>query len=164
MIASMLYKFFDKKSNGDGVATELNYQLSNEFHKQIIRKFKRRKVYSSFRDNIWHADLSDMQPLSKCNKGFRYLLCAIDLFIKYAWVLPLKNMGCSFERQKSNSIVNAFQKLLVISNRKPKKIWVYQGGEFYNNLFKQFLKNNNTEMHSTYNEGKFVTAERFIRT
>ena len=61
MIASMVYKIFDKKSSGSGVATELNYQLSNEFHKQIIRKFQRGEVHSSFRDNIWRADLSDMQ-------------------------------------------------------------------------------------------------------
>ena len=84
-LASMVYKFFNKKSSGSGVAaTEPNYQLANELHRQIIRKFKRRKVYSSFRDNIWGVDLADMQSLSKYNKGIRYLLCAIDLFSKYA--------------------------------------------------------------------------------
>ena len=90
-LASMVCKFFDKKSSGSGVDTEPNYQLANELHKQIIRKFKRRKVYSSFRDNIWGVDLADMQPLSdynkgmsKYNKGTKYLLCAIDLFSKYA--------------------------------------------------------------------------------
>ena len=61
----MVYKFFDKKSSGNGVATEPNYQLANELHRQIIRKSKRRKVYSSFRDNIWSVDLADMQSLSK---------------------------------------------------------------------------------------------------
>ena len=69
-------------------------------------------------------------------------------------------MGCSFKRQKKN----AFQKGLDSSNRKQNKIWVDQGGEFYNKLFKRFLKINNTEMYSTYNEGKSVVAERFIRT
>ena len=64
-LASMVYKFFDKKSSGSGVDTEPNYQLANELHKQIIKKFKRRKVYSSLRDNIWGADLADMQSLSK---------------------------------------------------------------------------------------------------
>ena len=89
-LASMVYKFFDKKSSGSGIANEPNYQLANELHKPIIRKFKKRKVYSSFRDNIWGVDLADMQSLSKYNKRIKYLLCAIDLFSKYAWVFPLK--------------------------------------------------------------------------
>ena len=81
----MVCKFFDKKSSGSGVVTEPNYQLANELHRQIIRKFKRRKVYSSFRDNIWAVDLADMQSLSKYSKGIKYLLGAIYLFSKYAW-------------------------------------------------------------------------------
>ena len=76
----MVYKFFDKKPSGKGVAAEPNYQLANELHRQIARKFKRRKVYSSFRDNIWGVDLADMQSFSKYNKGIRYLLCTVDLF------------------------------------------------------------------------------------
>ena len=132
-LASIVYKFFDKKSSGSGVAAiEPNCQLANELQKQIIRKFKWRKVYSSFRDNIWGVDLADMQSLSKYNKGIKYLLCAIDLFSKYAWVVPLKD-------KRGISIVNAFQKI-VSKGRKPNKIWFDQGGEFYNNLFKRFLK------------------------
>ena len=80
-------------------------QLADELHKPVIRKVKKRKVHSSFRDNIWGADLADMQLLCKFNKGFRFLLCAIDIFIKYAWVIPLKE-------KKGISIVNAFQKIL----------------------------------------------------
>ena len=65
-LASMVYKFFDKKSKGSGIVTnEPNYQLANELHKPIIKKFKIRKVYSSFEDNIWGVDLADMQSLSK---------------------------------------------------------------------------------------------------
>ena len=98
----MVYKFVDKKSSGSGVAILLanesagkpNYQLANELHKQINRKFQRRKVYSSFRDNNWGVDVAHMQSLSKYNKGIKYLLCTIDLFSIY--------MGCSFKRQKSN--------------------------------------------------------------
>ena len=96
-----------------------------------------------------------MQSLSKYNNEIKYLLCAIDLFSKYAWVVPLKD-------KRRISIANAFQK--IISKRKPNKIWIDQGGEFYNNLFKRFLKINNIEMYSTYNEGKSVVARRFIRT
>ena len=64
-------------------------QLANKLHKLIIRKFKKKKVYSSFRDNIWSADLADIQSLSKYNKGIKYLLCVIDFFSKYAWVIPI---------------------------------------------------------------------------
>ena len=70
---------------------EPNYQLANELHKSIIRKFKKRKVYSPFRDNIWGVDLADMQSLSKYNKGIKYLLYVIVLFSKYAWVIPIKD-------------------------------------------------------------------------
>ena len=152
----MVYKFSDKKSKGSGITNESNYQLANELHKSIIKRFKKRKVYSSFRDNIWGLDLADMQSLRKYNKRIKYLLCAIDLLSKYAWVIPLKD-------KKGTSIVNAFQKI-ISKRRKPNKIWVDQGSEFYNKSFKDFLKINNIEMYSTFNEGKSVVAERFIRT
>ena len=77
--------------------------MAKELHKPMIRKFKKRKVYSSFKDNIWGANiqLADMQLISKFNKGIRFLLCVIDIFSKYAWVVSLKD-------KKSVSIVNAF--------------------------------------------------------
>ena len=71
--------------------TEPNYQLANELQRQIIRKFKKRKIYSSFRDNIWSVDIADMQSLSIYKKRMKYLLCTIDLFSKYAWVVLLKD-------------------------------------------------------------------------
>ena len=76
----MVYKFFDKKSSGSGVATEPNYQLANELHRQIIRKIKRRKNISSFRDIIWGVDLADMQSLSKYNRGIKYFLIVRNQF------------------------------------------------------------------------------------
>ena len=156
-LASMVYKFIDKKSKGSGITTnEFNYQLANELHKPFIKELNKRKVYSSFKDNIWGADLADMQSLSKYNKGFEYLLCAIDLLSKYAWVISIKD-------KKGTSIVNTFKNNSE-GQRKPDKIWVDQGSEFYNNTFKDFLKINNIEMYSTYNEGKSVVSERFIRT
>ena len=117
----MVYKFFNKKSKGNGIINDPNYQLTNELHKPIIKKFEKRKVYSSFRDNIWGADLADMQSLSKYDKGIKYLLRAIYLLSKYAWVIPIKD-------KKGSSIVNAFKKILSDSNRKPNKIGVDQGG------------------------------------
>ena len=87
-LASMIYKFFDKKFKGSGVKhvntklTPQNQQLVEELHKPIIRKFEKRKVHAAFKDNIWGVDLTDMQLLSKYNKGIRFLLCVIDIFSK----------------------------------------------------------------------------------
>ena len=105
-----------------------NEQLAEELHKPIIRKFYKRKVYSAFKDNISGADLADMQLICKFNKEFRILICFIDVFSKYAGVIPLKD-------KKGISIVNAFHKILKQSNRNPNKIWVVKGSEFYNNSF-----------------------------
>ena len=116
----MVYKFFDKKhasfnkSSGSGIVNEPNYQLAKEIHKPIMRKLKTKKVYSSFRDNIWGVDLADMQSLSKYNKGNKYLLCGIDLFSKYAWVIHIKE-------KKGTSIVNALKKI-ISERKKPNKI------------------------------------------
>ena len=120
-------------------------------------KFKKRTVYSRFKDNIWGADLADMQLISRFNKGFRFLLCVIDIFSKYAWVLPLKD-------KKGVTITNGFQKMLKESKRKANKIWVDKGSEFYNSSFEKWLKDNDIEMYSVDNERKSVVAERFIRT
>ena len=98
-----------------------------------------------------------MQLISKFNKGLRFLLCVIDIFSKYACVVPLKD-------KKGVTITNAFQKILKESNGKPSKIWVDKGSEFYNRSFKKWLQGNDIEMYSIYNEGKSVFAERFIRT
>ena len=154
----MVYKFFDSKASGSGAKLiPQNEQLANELHKPIIRNFEKRKVYSTFKDNIWVVDLENMQLLSKYNKGIRFLLCVIDIFSKYAWVVPLKD-------KKGISIVKAFQIILKQSNEKPNKIWVDKGSEFYNAYFKIWLRDNDIVMYSTHNEGKSVVAERFIRT
>ena len=99
----------------------------------------------------------DMQLISKFNKGFRFLLCAIDIYSKYAWVLPLKD-------KKGITLTNAFQKIWKEFNRKPNKIWADKGSEFCNSSIKSWLEKNDLEMHSVHNEGKSVAAERRIRT
>ena len=133
----MVYRFFDEKSKGSGVNIEVkpSEQFAEELHKPIIRNFKKRTVYSRFKDNIWGADLADIQLPSKLNKRSRFLQCVIDIFSKYAWVVPLKD-------KKGISIVNAFQKLLNSSTRKPNKIWLNIGSEFYNNSYRKWLKDN----------------------
>ena len=180
-LASMVYKFFDSKvapldkktmsGKGNVKSTaepsalarsslermENNKILAEELHKPVIKKSNKRKVYSQFRDNIWGVDLADTQSLSKKNKGIKYRLCAIDLFSKYAFLVPLKD-------KKGISIVNAFNKIIKQSNRKPNKIWVDQGSGFYNHNFKKWLSDNDIIMYSTFSEGKSVAAERFIRT
>ena len=143
-----------KKSSGSGI-TEPSYQLADEIHKPIIRKFKKKNVNSSFRDSIWGVDLADMQPLNKY-KGIKYLLCTINLFSKYAWVILVKD-------KKGTSIVNTFQKIIT-KGRKPNKTWVDQGSQFCNQSFKDVLKGGNIGMYSTYNEEKYVVAERSITT
>ena len=158
----MVYKFFDKISKGSGVVntklTPQNQQLAEELHKPIIKKFEKRKVQAAFQDNIWGVDLADMQLLSKYNKGIRFLLCVIDIFSKYAWVVPLKD-------KKGVSIVTACQSILKQSNsRKPNKIWVDKGSEFYNTSFKKWLRDNDIVIYSKNSEGKSVVAERFTRT
>ena len=123
----------------------------------LLKILKKRKVYSQFKDNIWGVDLADMQSLSKKNKGIKYLLCVIDLYSKYAFVIPLEN-------KKGISVTNGFNKIIKQSNRKPNKIWVDQGRAFYNNVFQKWLSDNDIIMYLTYREGKSVVAERFIKT
>ena len=170
-LASMVYKCFDKKSAsladkstaGSGAKhvnnTKLapqNQQLAEELHKPIIKNFEKRKVHAAFKDNIWDADLADMQLLSRYNKGIGFFLCVIDIFSKYTWVVPLKD-------KKGVSIVTAFQSILKQSNRrrakgtsaqhvKPNKIWVDKGSEFYHASFKKWLQDNDIVMYSTNNE------------
>ena len=165
-LASIVYKFYDKKSMGSGTAKPSSLKritrdssliLADELHKPVIKKIIKGKVYSQFKDNIWGVDLADMQSLSKKNKGIKYLLCAIDLFSNCAFVVTLRD-------KKGIGITNAFKKIIKQSNRKPNKIWVDQGGEFYNHDFKKSLSSNDISMYSTYNEGKSVVAERLIRT
>ena len=162
-LAAMVYKFFDKKTSGSGLSKSAALApaptsdiLAEELHKPIRRKFQRRKVIPVSIDNIWGADLADMQLISKYNKGYRFLLCVIDLYSKYAWVVPVKD-------KKGETIVAAFQEILG-KGRKPNKIWVDRGSEFYNSKMNRFLEENNIERYSTFNEGKSVVAERFIRT
>ena len=121
-LVSMVYKFFDKKSIGSGINTTklISSILADELHKPVIKKIEKRKVYSQFKDNIWGVDLADMESLSRKNKGIKYRFCAIDLYSKYVFVIPLKD-------KKGISIANAFDKIIKQSNRKANKIWVDQG-------------------------------------
>ena len=106
-LASMIYKFFDKKTSVSDIKNEniSNKELAEELHKPINRKFNKRKIHPPFIDNIRGVDLADMQLISKCNKGFKFLLCVIDIYSKHAWVIPLKD-------KKGIMITNAVQIIL----------------------------------------------------
>ena len=126
-----LINFLIKKTSGGALKNEdiLNKELAEKLHKPITTKFEKRKVQSLFIDNIWGADLANMQLISKFSKGFRFLLCVIGIYNKYAWVVPLKGKA-------GITITNAFQKVLDESNRKRNKTWVDKSSEFYNRSMK----------------------------
>ena len=134
-IASMVYECFDKKTSGETVKklNLSNKEFSEELPKAIIKKFKNRKVHSFFIDNTWDSGLANTQLISTFNEGTRFLLCAIDIFSKYAWVIPVKD-------KKGSTIINAFQNNLDESNYKPNKIWADKGSEFCNTLMKSWLE------------------------
>ena len=98
-----------------------------------------------------------MESLSFKNKNVKYLLCIIDIFTKYAWVKPVKD-------KKGQTVLNAFIEIVNESNGKPNKLWVDQGGEFYNRFMQEWLDINDILMYSTHKEGKSVIAVRFIET
>ena len=112
--------------------------------------------YSSFIDNICGADLTDMQLISKFNKGFRFLLCVIDIYSKNTWVVLLRH-------KKSITISNAFQKIFKKSNRKRNKVWVDKGSEFCNRSIKSWLEKMVQKCIQHINKVKYVVAERFLR-
>ena len=120
-----------------------NQELAEELHSPINRKFDKRKFYPPCRDNLWGNDLADMLLINKFNKEIRFLLCDIDIYSKYAWVVPLKD-------KKRITIINDFQKVLNGSERKPNKILVCKVSEFYNRSMKSWLQDNDIEMYSTH--------------
>ena len=124
--------------------------LAEELHKPIRRKFKRRRVLVNGIDKIWAADLVDMRAFSKFNRGIKYLLAVIDVFSKYGWLIPLKD-------KKGKSVASALK--TIFEERKPEKMWVHKGKEFYNEDVIDLI-----ELYSTENEEKSSVVERWIRT
>ena len=124
--------------------------LAEELHKPVRRKFKRRRVLVNGIDKIWAADLADIQAFSKFNRGIKYLLAVIDVFSKYGWLIPLKD--------KTGKYVASALKT-IFKERKPEKMWVDKGKEFYNKDVKELI-----ELYSTENEEKSSVVERWIRT
>ena len=131
-------------------------ELAEELHKPIRRKFVKRTVFAKNVDDIWTADLVDMQPFSRDNKGIKYLLTVIDVFSKYGWIIPLKT-------KTGSEVADAFRTLFA-NNKPPAKLWTDKGTEFYNVNVKKVLNENNVSLYSTENEEKSSVVERWNRT
>ena len=142
---------------GSGDDDDWTKRLAMEMHKPRRVRFPRRRVIVHGIDDIWSADLVDMQAFSKFNNGVKFLLTVIDLFSRYAWIVPLTD-------KTGRAVTDAFQNILHTSGRRPKKLWVDEGKEFYNRTLKKWLNENRIHMYSTHNEGKAVVVERFNRT
>ena len=149
-----MFKFFDDKTE---LGVSVNGQLVEELHKQVSKKFKRRKIYVRFKYIIWAADLTEVELLSSKNKNVKHLLCVINVFSKYAWIKPLGD-------KRRKAVLNAFIEIANESNCKTNKLWVDQEKEFYNNIMREWPGNNDIIMNSTHNESKSVIAESFIKT
>ena len=147
----------DKKDD-DYSTIQWSNELADELHKPIRRKFQKRKVFAKTVDDIWTADLVEMAPLAKFNKGYKYLLMIIDVFSKYGWIVPLKT-------KTGAAVAHAFKEVFHKSGRIPTRLWTDKGKEFYNKTMKELLKrNNNIILYSTENEEKSSVAERWNRT
>ena len=144
-----------KRKLGLGVENH-NKILSKELHKSKRKNYPRRKIIVNHIDEIFAADLVEMQKFAKLNKGYRYLLTCIDIFSKFSWVIPLKD-------KKGITIKNALEK--IFKQRKPKLLWTDNGKEFYNKQVETLLNENNIKIYSTNNsEIKSAVVERFNRT
>lgn len=128
----------------------------NEIHKYTRINFPRRHVVMRDIDDLWQADLIDMQSVSKINNGYNYILAVIDSFSKYAWAIPLKS-------KNKDLVIEAFQSLLQ-KGRIPKNLQTDHGTEFYNDKFKKMINLHNINHYSTYSTKKASIVERFIRT
>ena len=129
--------------------------LAKEVFSPQMSMFRRERIIPLYKDGTWSADLIDKSSLSKYNNNYKFILTLIDIFTKYAWAIPLKN-------KSGLSITNGF-KIVLGESRKPEKLWVDRGSEFYNKTFKSLLKEYETKLYSTYNDLKVVFIERFYR-
>ena len=136
--------------------SDWSQQLADELHKPIKRNFQKRTVVSNGIDDIWAADLVEMQKFSKWNKGIKYLLMVIDVFSKYGWIRGLKD-------KKTETVGKAFDDIFK-SKRKPKMFWTDKGSEFISNHFKEFLKREGIKLYHTENEEKSSVVERWNKT
>lgn len=139
-----------------GLGLSWNEDLANELHAPVKKKFERRHVVSYGVDDVWSCDLVEMQEWSKENNGYRYLLTIVDVYSKFAWGVPLLD-------KKSNTVLEAFKRVVKSSGRTPRHMWVDEGKEFYNSKMDAWIKENDMIRYSTHGEHKSAVVERFNR-
>jgi hypothetical protein len=132
-------------------------QLSVELHKPVRKKFKKRRVVLTSKDDTWAMDLVDMSMFHDTNDGIKWMMNVIDIYTRFAWSVPMKT-------KTAKEVLDAFQKIMQDSDRKPSKIWVDQGGEFYNKLWTPYLQQQGIVRYSTHGDSKSMMVERFNRT
>jgi hypothetical protein len=132
-------------------------QLVNELHKPIHRNFKRRSTIIKGLDDLWQADLAQMNMYSSSNKNHNFILVVIDCFSKYVWVRALKT-------KNSVEVTKAFKSILVNEKRQPNNLQTDQGKEFFNIEFNTLMKKYNINHYNTYSCKKASIVERYIRT
>ena len=130
-------------------------KIADELHQPARKTFPRRKTISLFKDDLWQADLIDIQSFSKYNHGFKFILIVIDTYTKYVWVQALKNKSA---KQVTQAMLN------ILKINQPKLLQTDNGTEFYNKQFKDLMKKYNIKHYSTYSSIKAAIVERVIRT
>ena len=141
-----------------GLGSVMRQELVDELHKPMRKNFPKRKVIAKHVDDIWAADLVDMQYYSRTNKGYKYILMIIDVFSKYGWAVPLKN-------KTGTEMVRAFSEIWNDTRQVPPKfLWTDKGKEFDNKKVRNLLEEKNVHMYWTENEEKSSVVERWNRT
>ena len=143
------------KINKGDLESILLEQDSYSLHRPIKKRFKRNQVIVSGIDDTWQADLVDVSSISKQNNGIKFLLTCIDIFSKFAWIVPLTN-------KSGSTITKAFQ--IILKDRFPKRLQTDKGKEFLNLEFQSFLKKQNIKFYTTNSDLKASVCERFNRT
>lgn len=152
------------KSNNTDIVTWTD-ELTNELHKPVKKKFRKRKVIAKGVDSIWAADIVDMQYYASSNRGYKYILMIIDVFSKYGWAIPIKT-------KKGIEVCNAFKMLWKQKQQHeaknfaavPKMLWTDKGKEFLNKEMNTLLQKYNVHLYWTENEEKSCVVERWNRT
>ena len=147
-----IWTWYADKKRESALSSDWSQQLADELHKPITRNFSKRKVISNGIDEIWAADLVEMQKCSRWSKGIKYLLMVIDVFSKYGWI----------KDKKTESVSKAFDE--IFKRRKPRMLWTDKSFEFISKHFKEFLKKEGVALYHTENEEKSSVVERWKKT
>ena len=136
---------------------EIAKAITKEIFSPVIKKFQRIQIQTHYKDECWSPDLIDRSNLSKHNKNYKFIFTIIDNHTKYAWAIPPKD-------KSGKTTTTAFKKLIETSRRKPQKVWIDRGKEFYNTAFLHYLNEQNIQIYSNHSDLKSVFVERFNKS